>query len=255
MPYIVLDSAVAAAAPVVTKGAPLVSVGETLASLRSELKKMLAGRTDVDLPRLNLWINFAYQDLASSLEIDDLKSAYGFPTVAGQPLYQVPAVVGSTRSAALIDPVNSPIYGGRPLMKTDVDNYYREENRSDYPQKYFREAGLIVLYPTPDQAYTVALNFWIRPANLVNETDSPILAYEWHEAILLMARAKAFSALLEFEAAQAAQNDYVNLIRRKVDRTQREDEGRIITSSVPRRRSQLTRNRRQSGMEPGDGLP
>jgi hypothetical protein len=255
MPYIVLDPGAAEAAPVVTRGAPLTNVGETLASLRGELRKMLGGGNVADTPRLNLWINFAYQDIASSLEIDEMKSAYGFVTVAAQAMYRVPAVVGSTRSAALIDAVNNPVYGGRPLTKSDVDDYQREENRTDPPQKYFREAGILVLYPTPDKAYTVAVNFWIRPENLVNETDSPILAYEWHEAILLNARAKGFSALLEFDKAMAAQNDFINLVRRKTDRDQREDEGRIVLSSVPRRRSDLIRNRRRTNGEPGDGLP
>lgn len=246
MPYKVLSETGATVIPATTLGNPLVSVGETLQSLRTELDRMLTGRDDVDTTRLNLWINWAYVDLASSLDIDDLKGSMGFNTVVGADLYKLPYEVMATRMAAVVDTVTYGSLGGIPLRKTDLNAWRMRSDQSDEPREYFRERNLLVLWPTPKAVRSIGLDFWIRPVKMVNDTDSPILPLEWHEAILLNARKKAFSALQEFEKAMVAENDFINLVRRKEDRDEREDDGRIVTSSVPRRKIDLLRNSRVS---------
>lgn len=243
MPYTVLSESAAAVIPSAGVGDPLTSAGETLLSLRTELLLLLGSRNDVSPERAGLWINFSYIDLASSLDLDDLKGSLGFDLVAGQELYLLPDEVMATRDAAVIDTVTYGELGGRPLTKTDLSAYRLHSVLSDEPREYFRERNLLVLWPTPKNIRTVALDFWIRPARLVDDTDSPILPYEWHEAILLNARKKGFAALLEFDKALAAENDFISLVRRKTDRDEREDKGRVVLSSVPRRRGQLTRSR------------
>lgn len=247
MPYTALDPTAAAAAPAVTVGEPITSRGMTRADFEAELSAELGGRTDVTPERILLWINWAYLDLCSSLKLEELNSSYSFATVGGQHMYAVPTAVRSTTGMAVSDSVSYPLDEGRPLTKVDLPRYRRSPLLSDEPTQYFKHNNVFVLYPTPDAARTIAVDFRIRPERLVDATDSPILHEEWHEAILLAARAKAFRALLEFDKAGLAHNDFVDFVRRREDPKAEEDEGRVVGSSIPRHRVSLRRTGRVLG--------
>lgn len=244
MPYTAITRAGSAVVATSGAGAPLTNLGETLSTLRDELQAMLGGRTDVSPTRLDRFINFGYIDLASSLDIDDLKASMSFNLIVGQPFYNLPNEVMATRHAAVIDAVTYGQLGGRPMRKTDLDTYRRNSDLADEPREYFRERQILVLWPTPAAVRLLSLDFWIRPDKLVGEDDSPLLGWEWHEAILLNARKKAFAALLEFDKAMAAENDFVQLVRRKADRAETEDNSKTVGSSVPRSGRNLIRSGR-----------
>lgn len=241
MPYTTLSVALAAAAPVLTDGVPLTNVGETLASLRGELIVSLGGRTDIDAPRYDRWINLAYIDVCSSLDIETLFSGYSFVTTAAQPLYTLPPQVSSIKGISVVDAVRYPEFGGRPLKSSDLSEYRAAKELTEEPRSYFRIGRLLVIYPTPDTGYTLSVDFRVRPDRLVNNTDSPIIPWEFHEAILLAARQKGFSGVFEFDKALAVQNEFVGLVRRKRDEGAEADSGRIVASSVPRRMRDLYR--------------
>lgn len=242
MPYIVLDPTTAAAAPTTTIGAPLTSYGKTLDSLSSELLARLGGRSDIDASRLTGWINDAYAAVAADLTIEELKSSIGLSLVAAQPLYLLPDCVMTTISVSNIDTNDFPTYGGNEMEKKDLDWFLKEPMWSGYPTAFFRQGQMLVIYPTPDNSYGLAVNFWIRPLDLVNPTDSPILGREWHEAVLLAARYRAHSALLEWDMAQLAENEFINFVRRKPDKTAQEKTGQVGRVRIIRRASQLQRS-------------
>lgn len=240
MPFIVIDSSTAAAAPVTTIGEPKVSAGDTLASMRLWLRRALLGRDDLTDDELDLWLNDSYIDVCTSIDIDELKASLGIVTVAGQALYNLPYVVSSTQDAALIDPGMTT--GGLPLNKVDKAWYREQQNKSGRPECFFREGDVLVLYPTPDKQYTIALDFRVRPLPLTEDDDSPIVGQEWHRPIRLGARQKAFDDLQEFEKAMPAENSYTNAVRRRNNREASEDERRVIGSSIPGRGRRRTSN-------------
>lgn len=246
MPYNVLTETGATVIAASTLGAPLNNIGETLLTFRNELIAMVGNRTDVTPDRVDRWTNYGYVDLASSLDLDDLKGSLGFNLVVDSYRYLLPAEVMATRgknALSVIDTVTYSDLGGLPLRKVDLDAYRMRSELKEEPKEFFRERNLLVVWPTPKAIRAMALDFWIRPTKMTLDNHSPILPYEWHEAILLNARKKAFTALLEFDKALAAENDLVSLVRRKQDRDELEDSGRIVLSSVPRHRGQLQRRR------------
>lgn len=247
MPYSVLDKASAAPAPVTTLGAPLISQGQTLDSLREELDASLGGRADILTPRYDLWLNEAYTDLCTSLELDELKGSLALTLVPAQAVYTLPYVVSTIIGAALVLPTSENYNGGYPLDKTDLSAYRSLVAASGDPEVYFRMNDLLVFYPTPKAARTIALDFRIRPLPLTLGTHSPILGVEWHEAIKLGARFRAWKALMQYDKAEPAENDYIKLVRRRTDRQATEDEGRVVGSSVPRDISQLRRRITRGG--------
>jgi hypothetical protein len=242
MPFIALDPEAAEAAPTTTIGQPKTGWGKSLADMEAELAFMLGGRTDVPSDQYRVWINDAYLDVTTSLKLDEQKGSFELLLVAGQPLYLLPPVVHSIQDIALTDPLS--IHGGEPLGKTDRSAYRGLEDLEGGPKMYFRDGDMLVLYPTPDKTYSITVDFRVRPALLVEDTDCPVLGPEWHRAILLRARANAFDDLREFANAAPAENSAVNTVRRRTDREAAEDEGRVIGSSVPGRRSQYRGIRR-----------
>lgn len=232
MPYIVLDPSAAEAAPATTAGEPRTNAGKTLASMRARVRMMMGGRFDLTNAQIDEAINDAYVDIATSTE--GKTASLLLETVAGQPLYLLPSVVANIQSIALTD--SSLPEGGRKLDKRDK-SYYRDKPivDDDIPSFYFREGDLLVLYPSPDAAYDVAVDFRIRPIRLTDDTHSPILEDEWHETIELNARHKLFSILQEFDKTPQTNNEVVDLVRRRKGDEEGEDENRLIRSSVPHR--------------------
>lgn len=252
MPYLAIDPNTAVVVPAGTLGEPLTDTGLTLAEMRGQLNLMLGARPDITNPTLDYWINAAYVDIASSLEIDELKGMLSFDLVSGNPFYRLPSVVRAIRMVSVVDTVSYGDLGGRKLTLSDLNAYRRASARSAEPAEYFREKDVLVLYPTPLNARTLVIDVWVRPADLTLDTDSPILPREWHEVILKNARSKAHSDLREFEQAAVAENDFVNLVRRKDSPDSLEESDKIIGSTVPRSRRQIFR--RGSFFGDRDGL-
>lgn len=245
-PFTALD-ATTAQVVASTLGAPLVSTGDTLSTIRDELVAALGQRTDLtvggtDFTRINKYINYAYRDLCSSLQLEELIASLSFNTVAAQPLYKLPNAVRDTRMVSLVDPVTYPVTGGLPLNKRDLAWYRRQILFSDVgPTDYFKYNTLLVLWPTPTAVNALSVEFRIRPDDLVGATDSPILPTEWHEGIFLLAKAKLHAALLEPDLAAIAENDFTKFVRRKTDRAAEETENMIAQARPIRRRSQMNR--------------
>jgi hypothetical protein len=235
VPFLVIDPATAAAAPATTLGAPKVAQTETLSTMRAWLKRALLGRTQgLEDATFNEWINDAYLDICTSLDIDELKGSLAFSLTAGQSLYKIPSIVSTFLSPlGLVDSTMST--GGQPLDKVDKSWFREQPDESNRPKYFFREGELLVIHPTPDKSYTLNVDFRIRPLPMTLDTHSPILSAEWYRPIRLNARQMAFDDLQEFEKVPPAQNSVVAAVRKRNDREASEDEGRVVKSSVPGR--------------------
>ncbi len=239
MPYIVLDQTLAKAAPATTIGNPVQGQpGETLATLRTELMAQLLGRDDLTPTRSDRFINQGYTDLVTSLELPELNASLGITLDVDQPFYALPYVAMATENVSIVNTTNYAS-GGRPLSKIDKSKYRKLPLKSDEPDAFFREGGMIVLWPTPKTARTIALDFHIRPVWMTLDTHQPFLGVEWHEAILLASVWKALSGLKEYDKALIAKNEYQSYVAGRKDPVAAEDEGRVILSSVPRKRHHL----------------
>lgn len=253
MPFLALDPAAAAPAPATTLGVPLQNVGMTLAEFRGRLNLQLGGRPDVTTPMLDQWINAAYIDICSSLEIEELKGTLTLNLVAGQALYTLPKTVRAITLASVIDAVTYGEVGGRQLTLTDLAKYRRSSERADEPEEYFRVGELFVIWPTPTSVRDLSLDVWVRPAKMTADDHSPIIPEEWHEIILRNARQMAHSDLREWSSAAIAQNEFVGMVRRKTDTEELEEDNKVIGSSVPKDRRQIYRRNART-REDTDGL-
>ena len=214
MPYIVVNPASAAAAPVTTAGAPKTSVGQTLADLREDLWEELAKRADATPTLRDKWINKAYEFMCGILNLNDLKADVAFNLVAGQPLYNLPQAAAAVLGVHVIDDVNYPTDGGIDLVGMDYNLYLKlPSDDVGLPRSYFVESRVLGIYATPRETTSAVLSFKVRPDPLVLDTDSPILPVEFHETLLLRAKHTAMRALKDYTGAGLARNDFVSDIR------------------------------------------
>lgn len=255
MPYLNLDEALAAAAPVLTAGAPLTDTGKTLAQLRDELKVALGNRDDYSPLQANTWINDAYLLIASGIKFAETDFSFTFNTVIGQPFYLLPPAVQYTTEISLGDSADFPVYGGTPVQRIDEQIYRQLPDTDTDPRGItkgvFRWNRMLVLWPTPVAVHPILVEGRVRPSPLVNDSDSPILPLEWHRGLLIKAKSFAQEDLEEYENAERTQNSYVRLIREVGDPQAEEEAGTFATLRPVKRLSDLRRSR--TVVEPGDG--
>ena len=241
MPYAVLDPSTAAASPTTTAGAPLTSVGETLASIKAELLLQLGNRDDLTASRQNMWINWAYRNVCGMLTLKELFGSLPIAIVASQPFYSIPVQVAWVKRFGVIDTVDYGIAGGREFEMIDEASYRILPDFTDEPSRYFRHRRMLVVWPTPLNNRTAPLDFRVRPDDLVNGTDSPLLPIEFHEPILLSARYRALRSLLNWKDAAVAQNDFVSCIKPLLNTDAEESVGQFSVVAPKRSKTSLFR--------------
>lgn len=228
MPYNDLNPATATlATSIIASPAKLTSVGETLLTLRTDLKLMLGTRADVaDPDGLNAFINKGYRTVWDMIDVPQQHLTVAFPLEIGTYLYKIIPAANQQPLFAWIERLSVSdsthyLEGGRSFRKIDLSIYRKLDELTDEPTSFFEYNGCIVIWPTPKTALSVFIDGkWDLDTGkyLSANNDSPFLSYEWHEAILLAARWKALRNLRDFSAAATAQNDFVSYIRPILDK-------------------------------------
>lgn len=256
MPFLVLDPAVAAAAPAVAFGAPEAvgqhPAGKSLLAMRTRLRLELGNRTDITDAQLDEWINDGYQDLYSDLRLPESTRSYGFNTVVDQPLYLIPPTVDTIRALSATDPSFTDT--GAPFEQIDLATYRKLPVRTGPPEYFFRDQSMLVLWPTPDDAYPTAVDVRIKPAKLTADAHYPILEDKWHEVLFKAAKYRGWEGLQNDTKALLTENQMAKLVGRKNDRDS-EDRQSMYPAMRPimSRRDLMSLRRNPKGLEPGDG--
>jgi len=223
-----------------SQSGPIATGWLSFLQLRTELSYRLGGRADLDAARLGHWVNEAYVDMTNAFDLAVLRTTLTHTLTAGVVLYSLPANVRMAVLMSYQDPLDQLI--GCKVDKIEEDEYRR------LPIEAFRgppevwspfHPNLLVVYPSPDEAYPVALDVKLRPSRLVADVDFPVLTEEYIEGLLLLARAKAFSALLEFSLAGQSTNEYVAFMRSRRNEVAEQDEGKIGRIIPVRSQSEL----------------
>ena len=253
MPNTVIDVSTAQTAEVVNIGAPVFGdKGMELQDYREELLAQLQGRTDLVeggvYTRLDRFINWGYKNIAGMLDLQELWASFAQPTVADQPFYNLPAAVAWMRTVNLDRGDNTQIGEGE-LAQIDLQTYRTLLDSDEVamtpqePLAQFRFGRVLVLWPTPDDVYSLAVDCRIRPLDLVEEQDCSLLPEEYDEAILYAALERAWRALRNPQAAAVAANDKLTVMRPLLDSDAEERASMLRGFAPARSRADLYRGR------------
>lgn len=219
-------------------------MGKSLLSMRTRLKLELGQRTDIPDDKWNEWINDGYQDFYSTLPLPDAKASFQLVTTANQPMYLMPAVAASVRQVSGSDQVI--LTEGGVLANTDVFTYRKLPVRTGAPEYWFREKKILVLWPTPDQAFNLSVDIVVKPAPLVNDADYPALEDKWHEALLNAAKYRAWTGVQNDTKSALVQNEMTREVQRRIDSDAADMDTQPAGLRPVFRRRDITRLRRRT---------
>lgn len=239
MPYYALDPANADPAAVTTAGQPLQSVGETLASFLDELDDITGERDDLIAAQNTKFVNRAYGKVCGMVNLKELFGSVAYQLRSTQPMYLLPEQVSWIKRIALVDE-DDFVDGGTELAMIDEDAFRGlPEADDDIPSQFVRVARMFALWPAPTDSWDLTVDFKVRPDDLTTDIDSPILPIEWHEGILLYARARLFRAVRNYKEAAQATNDALAVLRPLLNTDSEELSNAEFALAPVKKRSQM----------------
>lgn len=156
--------------------------------------------------------------------------------VAGQGISLIDYPVASSNVVGALGPVGTPVnslpspYGQINYVTGDFSLNFTDApaagapinsqvfiTQPSIPQTVLFYDGSFILRPVPDQVYKVEMEAYIRPTELLNNTDQPLLS-EWWQYISYLTSLKVFQDRMDLESAQMIMPELKkqeNLIKRR----------------------------------------
>ena len=122
MPYSVLDPATAIAAPAFTKADPTTGTAAMDRSvLVTEIQRECGNRTELTAAIVQQRLNWAYDELASMLDVPELEASYTQAFTSGNPLYKLPAGTRYVNNVFVADSAEFSVTKGREFTQIDLE--------------------------------------------------------------------------------------------------------------------------------------
>jgi hypothetical protein len=194
-------------------------MGDTTYSDFKTYLKLRLGNSDAFDNFYGVWVNSAYKYLCSldyvpgtkiKIVLPDLDTAVSETSVAAQPYVAKPTdaliinqVYDSTNETWL-DWIPYSQYASK--TDTDTSSAYGE------PTLWTRRGNYIFIYPTPDDAYSILVDYRMFPASMSALTDVTELSAEWDSVILELATWTARNWIGEPEKAEYAKKTAIEMM-------------------------------------------
>jgi len=186
------------------------------ADLRTHLGMDITDLPDADADRL---LNRTWWALSSQLRFDEKDGVFDFITTAGTVSYNTPTDYEAVQKVIL---ESSDEW--HPLVKiADWNMFSLSANLEDkdVPTHYSIRDSNLILHPTPDKVYNVAVKYLKTLDDI--QSSGPEAPQEWHEVVLWGGISRGFFARGDWNRGMAAQNQqaiYLQAIDTKEDRSQ-----------------------------------
>ena len=193
------------------------------ADLRDHLGKNSSALSDTDADRL---LNRAWWPLSAQLRFNERETTDTFTTTAGTDSYDIPADSDAVQRVVIQGPTDTD---WEPLTKIDDWNMFEkpDDEDQDRPSHYSRRNNQFILWPNPDDAYTVRVKY-LRTLDDI-QSSGPEVPQEWHEVILWGAIARGFFADGDWTRGNQAQQQQATYITQLDTQETREREDRSLS--------------------------
>jgi hypothetical protein len=185
----------------------------SVAQMRTELRTHLGlDSTELPDPDADLLIDRSAAELMSKFHFVATQDEQTITTVAGTSTYSVPASTDSIEGLYIEDLIS---FQHSPVDRTTFDFYQQNfQNTSDAegkPTLYFRRGDNIILYPTPDDVYTLTL-YRRKVLGDFSSGGTFFGTQEWYEVVLYGAITRGFHKLGDYQRAQASATFQASLV-------------------------------------------
>ncbi len=210
-----------------------------ISQMRSELRVHLGNIDvgDLDNDAADLLINRSWWQVQNSLNFEELKASRVITTSIGVNSYPiVPAVdQESIRSLSYSDVNGQNV----PIFPQDLEEYVAayssDTNLRGAPEKYIREGDNIIIWPDPDDVYSITLYYLATLADWNDANPTISVPQSSHEIVLFGAVWRGWGRLGDINRMNSWQNTQVSLISGYVPSTAKDENAMQFARLVPYR--------------------
>lgn len=143
---------------------------------------------DWTIPDLLLVLNQSWWEILNKFDFREKESSYTITTVEGTYTYPVDNLQEAFLSASIINPITMQSNKLDPMsiaffQETYNDNALIQIQYQGQPNLYYRNGSDLILYPVPDQPYTIKAQMLLSLADLASG-NYPDIPREWDELVL-----------------------------------------------------------------------
>lgn len=172
-----------------------------LLAMRTEVENH--GFSDIQYgARINRYLNDAYLQVVRRVSYYVDEATSDFSTVSGTATYPQPTNFAKDRSLRFTGTLTGEL---RSVGLRTID---RSVPTSGMPYAYAIDGVNLHLYPTPDNVYTLELRFWLLPALLVADTDSPTIPDDYADMLIYWAINRCYASEDDSQTAQYWMQQY-----------------------------------------------
>lgn len=181
-----------------------------LSEMRTEVQSYLSNRGDLSDSDTDEMLNRMYRQLAMSFRFYELdQTDTSITTSDGTASYNVPT------GARVI--ISIKITGDTEyiLDPETIEWYEDQDTTSDnkgVPEKFVRYGSNLLLWPTPDDSYSLRVRYRKLPAELSQDSDEPVYPEDWHEVIILLSTSRLAFRFGDEKKGQNLKNEALGLI-------------------------------------------
>jgi len=194
----------------------------------------LADRADYTDELAKADVNKAYKRICNAFrfyEIDGTDTS--LTTVDGTASYTTPSAVREIMTMKITGDTEYT------LIAQEMVWYERQDTTSDnrgIPEYFIRHGSLLYLWPIPDDAYVLRIQYRTIPADMVAADAEPIIPEEWHEAISLNAASRRAFKFGMAQRGQELKNEYLGFVTGIQEDTTRDARYRVGQMRLQRTR-------------------
>jgi hypothetical protein len=194
----------------------------SLLQMRGLVREGLGGLDEQDLrdPDLDMLLNMSYWEIESRFPFEEKNARVEWVTVVGTEEYSIDAIMlpdalmlEAIQSIAVIKDEQS--YKLQRMTQAYYDEKYTENTDArGIPRYYLRRDDSIVLYPIPDEVYTMRLYFLkTLAAILVGSVEILNFPREWDELVVEGAVTRGHYYRQDYQLARESENFRVAKLR------------------------------------------
>ncbi len=171
-----------------------------LAAFRTDLRPRIGNPTVAEVPNseLDSRINEAVVDITEKYGFLKARQIVTFPTVADEALYALPS------DCVVVMKLTHPLENLKLNKRDETWAADNETLTTGKPLDYIRQRDWIKLFPTPDDVYTLKMQYKAKAATLALDADEPVFPSTWDQGVLYLARAKHWDVRGDLQKAIVA---------------------------------------------------
>ena len=206
-----------------------------LSTCRTRIQQKL-DNTAFDQTKLTQFVNDGQRDIFSTYKFPFMEREASLTTTAGQvTVSTLPTDFQSTISLRRY----TPSYKAgmlRYVEYEDFDELHPNPTVGDnaIPVEWTLFNKTITVFPKADDAYTLKLRYYKKPAELVNDSDVPEIPEEHSEILVLAGYKRALMHDDNYDQAQVVQQDVDQLAQAMIIRLSKRSTGQVHVIRSPR---------------------